>query len=354
MKFSQDLLAWFDHHGRKNLPWSGSKDPYRIWVSEIMLQQTQVTTVISYFNRFIARFPNVKALAEASIDEVLHLWTGLGYYARARNLHKAAQVIVNDHRGYFPNELDELVKLPGIGLSTAGAILAFSTGQRHPILDGNVKRVLTRLHCVQGWPGQNKVQKQLWELADHYTPSQRVEDYTQAIMDLGATICIRKKPHCPICPVKDHCLGYQRGNPGEFPHPAAKKTKPVKRTGMLMIRNAQGEVLLQQRPPSGIWGGLWSFPECEDRIEDKADWEYRQLGLLLKIDKPWTVKRHSFTHFHLDITPIPAKIHKYTSQVMENSNVVWYKPSQPRPIGLAAPVKSLLEKLTLLKNVQNC
>jgi len=343
-EFSGRLLAWFDRHGRNYLPWSRSRDPYRIWVSEIMLQQTQVTTVIDYYRRFMARFPSVDKLAAGDIDEVLHLWTGLGYYARARNLHKAARIVTAEYGGEMPADIEILVGLPGIGRSTAGAILAFAHGQRHPILDGNVKRVLTRVYRIPGWPGRRAVEKELWALAERCTPAERVDDYTQAIMDLGAGVCLRRRPRCGACPVAGLCEGRRQGDPESFPAKAPRKTKPVKATGMLLIRNERGEVLLEQRPPTGVWGGLWGLPECDAGLPATTR-QFDSLGLTLELEPPDTTIRHTFTHFHLDITPIPARVRAPLDAAMDKQNLVWYKPEQPQALGLAAPVKRLIEKL---------
>ncbi|MEJ2095511.1 MAG: A/G-specific adenine glycosylase, partial [Gammaproteobacteria bacterium] len=232
-KLARKLLAWFENHGRHDLPWQENPTPYRVWVSEIMLQQTQVKTVIPYYQRFMTRFPDVACLARAGQDEVLHVWTGLGYYARARNLHRAAKEITQSHHGHFPETLVGLMALPGIGRSTAGAILSLAMGQRAVILDGNVKRVLARYHAVSGWPGKVAVQNQLWALADDHTPAKRVTEYTQAIMDLGATICIRRDPRCESCPLKDSCLACAQGKPNDYPSSRAAKSKPVRRKGGL-------------------------------------------------------------------------------------------------------------------------
>jgi len=343
-EFSGLLLRWFAQHGRKDLPWSRCRDPYRIWVSEIMLQQTQVATVVDYYQRFMTRFPTLRSLAAADIDAALHVWTGLGYYARARNLHKAARMVVAEHDGELPADIEALVKLPGIGRSTAAAILAFAYGQRQPILDGNVKRVLARLHRIEGWSGRRAVEKRLWALADAHTPAERVEEYTQAIMDLGARVCLRRAPRCGACPVSALCQGYRHGDAESYPGRAPRKTKPVKATGMLMIRNGLGEVLLQQRPPAGIWGGLWGLPECDAGLP-AATRDFDHLGLTLETGAPGPVLRHTFTHFHLDITPIPARVHAPLDTVMDKQNLVWYNPEHPRALGLAAPVKKLIEKL---------
>ncbi|MGY8869166.1 MAG: A/G-specific adenine glycosylase, partial [Pseudomonadales bacterium] len=260
-KFNTAVLDWFDQHGRHNLPWQQDKTAYFTWISEIMLQQTQVTTVIPYFERFIERFPDVQTLANAEQDEVLHLWTGLGYYARARNLHKTAQIVATDYYGEFPQTVEALEQLPGIGRSTAGAVLSISTGKRAAILDGNVKRVLARFYALEGWTGSTANQKTLWEYAERNTPQKRVGEYTQAMMDLGATLCTRSKPSCPSCPLQNHCTALKLGRSSEFPHPKPKKKIPVKQTIMLLLQDEQQQTLLQQRPPTGLWGGLWSLPE---------------------------------------------------------------------------------------------
>ena len=340
---SRRVLAWYDRHGRKTLPWKRKCDPYRIWILEIMLQQTQVATVIPYFKRFIARFPSVRSLARADLDEVLHLWTGLGYYARARNLHKAAQHIVKQHAGAFPRRLEAAVELPGIGRSTAGAILALAFEQRHPILDGNVKRVLARYHTVGTPINQRETEERLWQLAEKYTPRKRVADYTQAIMDLGATVCTRAKPQCTLCPLRKTCRALQLGAPQDFPVRIAKQKTPIKTTHMLMIRDARGRVLLQRRPPTGLWGGLWGFPECSNG--NARQWCRQTLGIDIQTASPWPTLRHSFSHFHLDITPIPAQLVGGTNQAMENAETVWYNVRRPDRRGFSAPVKLLLEQL---------
>ncbi len=339
------LLAWYNRHGRKTLPWKRKRDAYRIWVSEIMLQQTQVATVIPYFQRFIARFPDVRSLARAKLDEVLHLWTGLGYYARARNLHKAAQRIMNEHSGKFPRAFDAVAELPGIGRSTAGAVLTLAFDQRHPILDGNVKRVLARYHAIDTPLNKRETEEKLWRLAEQHTPRQHVADYTQAIMDLGATVCTRTRPQCARCPLRKTCRAFQLGAPQDFPVRTAARKTPVKATHMLMIRDARGRVLLQRRPPTGLWGGLWGFPECTD---DRArQWCRKTLGINVQTESPWPVLRHSFSHFHLDITPIPARLVGATDQAMENAETVWYNVRRPDQRGFSAPVKHLLEQLRM-------
>ena len=342
--FSQLLLSWYSKHGRHDLPWQQNRNCYRVWISEIMLQQTQVTTVIPYFERFMERFPDVSSLAEATQDEVLHLWTGLGYYARARNLHKAAQIIQNEYRNNFPEEYESVLALPGIGPSTAGAILAQALGQRHVILDGNVKRVLTRLYTIEGWPGKKEVENQLWEHAASLTPEQRLTDYTQAIMDLGATVCTRR-PDCSICPVSSLCLAYEQGNPTNFPAPKPRKTLPVKKTHMLVLKNEQGEILLERRPPSGIWGGLWSLPECTaEQASDVQQWCQQHLGLLIHNAQTQAALRHTFSHFHLDITPVISQVKSPANHVMEASNRVWYNTEQPELLGLPTAVLKILNQ----------
>jgi A/G-specific adenine glycosylase len=337
------LLSWFDRHGRHDLPWQQPRSLYRVWISEIMLQQTQVSTVIPYFERFMQRFPNIGSLADASQDEVLHLWTGLGYYARARNLHKAAQQIREQHQGQFPEDYDAVLALPGIGRSTAGAILAQALDQRHAILDGNVKRVLARYHAITGWPGTRVVENQLWDLAEAATPQQRLADYTQAIMDLGATVCGRK-PDCAICPLMESCQAYAEGNPHSYPTPRPRKTLPVRETRMLILRNARGQLLLEQRPPAGIWGGLWSLPECPLDM-DPTEFCQANLGLELHQAEDGPRLRHTFSHFHLDITTLLARVSPLNQAIMEGRAQVWYNSRRPDARGLPAPVKNLLEEL---------
>jgi len=339
--FSSQLLTWYSKHGRHDLPWQQNRSLYRVWVSEIMLQQTQVVTVIPYFERFMARFPSIQALADASQDDVLHLWTGLGYYARARNLHKAAQLVRDNYKNLFPENFDEVLALPGIGRSTAGAILAQALGQRHVILDGNVKRVLTRLYAIEGWPGKKTIENQLWELAESLTPEKNLTDYTQAIMDLGATACARK-PTCTTCPVTELCRAHEQGSMADYPTPKKRKTLPVKATQMLILQNENGDVLLQQRPPSGIWGGLWSLPEYDNATDNIEQWCQQQLGLLIDELEIQPVFRHTFSHFHLDITPIACRLKSPANHVMEAGNRVWYNTQQPESLGLPAPVVKIL------------
>jgi A/G-specific adenine glycosylase len=346
--FSDRILAWYAGSGRKDLPWQQEPTPYRVWVSEIMLQQTQVATVIPFYNRFMARFPTVQDLAGASEDQVLHHWSGLGYYARARNLHAAAQQIVARHDGIFPETFEAVLALPGIGRSTAGAILALACGQHHPILDGNVKRVLARYHAIAGWPGQADVLKALWVQAESYTPAAQVAAYTQAIMDLGATLCTRGQPACPRCPLAADCKARQSGQQTAYPAPRPKKALPLRTVTMLLLCNGCGEILLEKRPPAGIWGGLWSFPElaaATDGADAGAIWQ-QATGISFRELETWPALRHSFTHFQLEITPLLATVVHESGHVMEGAGRVWYNTNQSTERGLAAPVKQLLQKFS--------
>ena len=343
MTFATKLLNWYDIHGRHNLPWQVRCEPYRIWISEVMLQQTQVATVIPYFSRFMERFPNIAALAEADIDQVLHFWSGLGYYARARNLHKTAGIIMSDHGGMFPGTIEDVMNLPGIGRSTAAAILAQSFDQRHAILDGNVKRVLCRHQMIDGWPGKRETEQQLWALSDSLTPDERVGDYTQAIMDLGATVCTRGKPDCRKCPVNSDCQSFLNDAVNEYPVPKPSKRLPARQTRMLLIRDVQGHICLKQRPPTGIWGGLWSLPECDG---DAAHWATENLGITIATQDAQPAFRHTFSHFHLDISVIPATLTRpHSSRIMETESIVWYNPAGNQELGLAAPVKKILRNM---------
>ena len=340
------LLAWYDRHGRHDLPWKDGADPYRIWLSEIMLQQTRVQTVIPYFQRFVAAFPDVAALAAADEDRVLGLWTGLGYYARARNLHRAARQLLDTHAGRFPADVDALAALPGIGRSTAGAVAAMAFGVRAPILDGNVKRVLTRLEAIEGWPGAREIEKRLWALAEAWTPTERVADYTQAIMDLGATVCTPKRPLCERCPLADRCVARIEGRVDRIPTPRPKRTLPERETRMVLLQDPIGRVLLSRRPAPGIWGGLWCFPELEVEA-DPVD----AVSALLQLpgdDVPkltaWGTVRHTFTHYRLTITPLYGMLPRAADNVRDEGRD-WFAPAETAHVGLAAPVKRLLEVL---------
>jgi A/G-specific adenine glycosylase len=344
MEFSNHILTWFEQHGRKDLPWQQPLSVYRIWVSEIMLQQTQVATVIPYYNRFMERFPDIATLAQADQDQVLHYWSGLGYYARARHLHAAAQHVVELHGGRFPESFEDVLALPGIGRSTAGAILSLAFGRRHPILDGNVKRVLARYYCVEGWPGQSGVMKKLWQLAERHTPEKHVSAYTQAIMDLGATLCTRTQPACDQCPLCDGCMARANGRQADFPSPRPRKPLPVRETTMLLLTNARREVVIEKRPAVGIWGGLWSFPEISPGVA-VDEWCRETIGLSVDRTEQWPVVRHTFSHFHLDITPVIAIADILPDRVMEGDARLWYNTNSKQELGFAAPVGKLLGRL---------
>lgn len=347
-QFHKAVLQWYDQHGRKDLPWQKAITPYRVWVSEIMLQQTQVSTVIPYYERFMQRFPDVQTLAAAPSDDVLHLWTGLGYYARARNLHKAAQKVVAEYSGIFPLGPEALIDLPGIGRSTAGAISSISQDIRAPILDGNVKRVLSRFLAIDGWAGERAVAEKLWLAAETFTPKKRVRDYTQVMMDLGATLCTRSKPRCGECPINKHCLAYKTEEQSRYPGRKPKKATPVRQTWMLLLENNDGELLLEQRPPSGLWGGLWCPPEARD--SDDIHNVLETIGLVGTQTQTLAPFRHTFSHFHLDITPIyiqvsPATASACAGQIAEQPSRRWVRHQKPGRLGLAAPVKKLLGQL---------
>jgi A/G-specific adenine glycosylase len=338
--FQQRLLVWFDLQGRKDLPWQHPVSPYRVWVSEIMLQQTQVVTVIPYFQRFMHTFPDIKTLANAPLDKVLQHWAGLGYYARARNLHKTAIIITK--QGEFPNSVEKLVALPGIGLSTAGAISSIAFNNSAAILDGNVRRVLTRFQALSGWAGTASVNKELWEWSRFYTPVARVADYTQAIMDLGATLCTQSKPQCKQCPLIENCKAYSQGIVAELPTPKPKKKLPIKTLVFLILHNNQQQILLEKRPPIGIWGGLWSLPEFES-IKAVNNWCGLN-NIVIQQQKPLKTQRHSFTHYHLDYTPLVIYSHNLTNIVMEANQSLWYKAEEINTLALAAPIKQLLQQ----------
>ena len=348
-EFADRLLDWFDDHGRKDLPWQVD-DPYRVWVSEIMLQQTQVRTVIPYYERFMQRFPDVGALANAPIDAVLEHWSGLGYYARARNLHKAAQAIRDDFGGVFPDDFDDVCSLPGIGRSTAGAILSLAFGQRHAILDGNVKRVLARHRGIGGWPGKSAVGKALWAEAEADTPMERVSDYTQAIMDLGATVCTRSKPRCDVCPVRADCTALAEETIEQYPGRKPRKTRPLKTTTMVLAVS-DGAVYLERRPPTGIWGGLWSLPELENG--EVADWCRDRLDATGCDPVAWNILRHSFSHYDLDIRPVVVHIGEASRKVADSFDATWHRLDDAPPGGIAAPVQKLIESLSSEIHVKN-
>lgn len=339
--FASRVLAWFDQHGRKHLPWQHNKTPYRVWISEIMLQQTQVTTVIPYYERFMTSFPNVYALADAPQDEVLAHWSGLGYYARARNMHKAAQQLVEHWEGEFPMTQEGVCELPGIGRSTAAAILSISRNEPLAILDGNVKRVLARFHAVPTWPGERKTEAAMWQLAETYTPKERCGDYTQAMMDLGATLCTRSKPRCDECPLQADCDAFATEAPTDYPKSKPKKAaKPVRSTQMLVLRQAD-QVLLEKRPATGIWGGLWSLPEVD--VEDDAI-QAAELRLPVVVQHVANLSpfRHTFSHYHLDIIPSEIMVTS-SADVQEGGKYQWFAIEDALSLGLPAPVRTLLE-----------
>lgn len=339
---SHALLEWHAREGRHDLPWQHDRTPYRVWVSEIMLQQTQVAAVIPYYERFMQRFPDVRALADAPIDDVLHIWAGLGYYARARNLHRAAVRIRDDFAGKFPTQFAEVAGLPGIGRSTAGAILALSRGKRFPILDGNVKRVLSRFFGVSGDLAERANLERLWQLAENCTPHHHVEIYTQAIMDLGATVCVRRKPLCDYCPLAERCYARYTSRQHEFPAPRRARDRRTRHVFMLLAMNMEGQVLLERRPESGIWGGLWCLPEFETEPDARLYAEQRLRQERLEFE-PLGVVEHTFTHFDLVVAPLLARC-TGPAGVMEGSETVWYNPREPATIGLPAPIKTLLER----------
>ena len=355
--FAQAVLTWYDKFGRKHLPWQQNKTLYGVWLSEVMLQQTQVATVIPYFERFVKTFPNLTALADAPLDEVLHLWTGLGYYARARNLHKAAQVMRDQYCGKFPTEFEQVLALPGVGRSTAGAILSSCLNAPYAILDGNVKRVLSRYFAVNGWPGEKKTEDRLWQLTGEVTPNAQVADFNQAMMDLGAMVCTRSKPKCGLCPLQSNCRANAEQNWQAYPGKKPKKALPERDSYFLLLEK-DGKVALEQRENAGLWGGLYCFPQFADKEELLA---YLASNGIQQYQE-WAAFRHTFSHFHLDIYPIYARFDDQTNpedvdrsdwkKVAEKQNQYqsallsavkyWYDPQNPDPIGLATPVKNLL------------
>lgn len=342
LDFAHRIIAWQKVHGRHDLPWQNTRDPYAIWVSEIMLQQTQVSAVIGYYRRFMQRFPDIASLAAADQDEVLQYWSGLGYYSRARNLHKAAQNIVQFHAGQFPQDIEVVIALPGIGRSTAAAITAFAFGHHRAILDGNVKRVLARCFGIEGWPGLPAVEKNLWQLADTLLPQDDIESYTQGLMDLGATLCTRGKPACGICPLQQNCLARLQGKIHLLPSPKPRKPVPQRETVMLLVMLGN-EVLLEKRPSSGIWGGLWSLPEIA--LQEDAQHVARQrFGLEVHFLSALPSLVHAFTHFTLTITPQPLQAVHRPSQAME-PGLIWLDIEDAAGAALPAPVKKLLVQM---------
>jgi A/G-specific adenine glycosylase len=341
-RFAAALLEWFDANGRRDLPWQVDPTPYRVWVSEIMLQQTQVATAIPYFDRFMDRFPDVVALAEAKLDEVLHLWSGLGYYARARNLRRAAQAIVRECGGRFPDALEEVMRLPGVGRSTAGAILALSMDQRHPILDGNVKRVLARRFGVAGNPGEPSVLKMLWSMAEACTPATRAADYTQGIMDLGATVCTRAKPACLLCPVSGDCVARLHGRQLELPSARPRSRRPQRDAWLVVAMRGMYKVLLERRPPTGIWGGLWGLPEFPTRAH--ADqWCHEHLSAGAPATRG-DVIRHAFSHFDYEMKPLVVHCMGKSGILRDDDRYRWYDVREPMKVGLPKPIATLIAR----------
>lgn len=343
-EFAPRLLAWHGAFGRHDLPWQHPRTMYRVWLSEIMLQQTQVQTVIPYFENFLQRFPDLSDLAAAQADAVMNAWAGLGYYSRARNLHKAAQWCMHHHDGRLPEDYDALLALPGIGRSTAGAILSQACGARHAIVDGNVKRVLTRYFAITGDAGSTAVDRQLWQLAESLLPESRMADYSQAIMDLGATVCTSRKPQCPTCPLAADCRALAQGNVLNYPGRKAAKSIPERETHVLLLRSRSGEILLEQRPDKGIWGGLYSLPEAGDADHARA----RATGLIAaKSPAPVALPAfaHTFSHFRLTIHPLLWDGCTAKSQIRDNAPMRWAAPDQLRQLGLPAPIQKLLKRL---------
>lgn len=351
--FSGVVLNWYEKQGRHDLPWQHNRSLYRVWLAEIMLQQTQVATVIPYYQRFLQQFPDLPGLAQSSLDEVLTLWAGLGYYTRARNLHKAAVVIHQQYGGCFPERFEEVLALPGIGRSTAGAILSQALGQRHAILDGNVKRVLCRYFAIDGWPGKMEVEKQLWLEAEACTPHESLVDYTQAMMDLGATVCKRSSPQCPDCPLQTGCRAYATQRVAELPTRKPRKILPVKTTRMLLITDENGAVMLEKRPPTGIWGGLWSLPEVaiEEQVEQVCQ---QRWGLKVEDNTDSDAFRHTFSHYHLDITPSTVTVKKSANFVQDSDSLIWCRFEETQSRALAAPVARILKSAYRAAEKRRC
>ena len=337
--FADRLLAWWDAHGRKDLPWQQPRTPYRAWLSEIMLQQTQVATVIPYFERWLRDFPDVAALAAASLDEVLTHWSGLGYYARARNLHRAARLCLERHGGELPADATALAALPGIGRSTANAIVSQASDLPAAVLDGNVRRVLARHAAVEGWPGRAAVQKRLWSEAEARLPRTRGADYTQAIMDLGALICARSKPACPACPVRADCRALTEDRVGDLPAPKPPTRVSERSLQLLILRDELGRVLLERRPPAGIWGGLWCLPDGEDLAAIEA-----RLGLRAAAPLPLPAFEHRLSHLSLSIRPVLANSAGAT-QVQCSAERGWFDAAAQARLGLPQPVTQLLARM---------
>lgn len=342
--FAARLIRWQAVHGRHGLPWQGSCDPYRIWLSEIMLQQTQVASVIPYYLRFLDRFPDIAALAAAAQDEVLAYWSGLGYYSRGRNLHRAARLVVERHGGAFPAEHEAILELPGVGRSTAAAISAFAFGARRAILDGNVKRVLARHRAVEGHPGDKAVAALLWQHAEAFLPQRGIAAYTQGLMDLGATVCTRSRPNCGVCPVGGDCLALRQGRQNKLPEPRPRKALPERETVMLLLLR-QGEIFLERRPPAGIWGGMWSFPEIAPD-DDPRQACLARFGFEAGLLECLPAMRHTFTHFHLHIRPQCLAVQVIRPQACQPGGV-WLNVEDALAAAIPVPVRKLLLRLSL-------
>ena len=342
--FAPRLLEWFEREGRHDLPWQIDPTPYRVWVSEIMLQQTQVSTAAPYFEAFTRRFPDVGALASASLDEVLHLWSGLGYYARARHLHRAARLVVERHGGEFPDRLDAAMALPGVGRSTAGAVLALAHGERHPILDGNARRVLARCFGVEGHPGQPAVERRLWAIAEDCTPGERVAEYTQAIMDLGATVCTRSRPACLLCPVNSLCVARAHNLQDRLPTPRPRRSRPERPVWVVVALRGPGRVLLERRPPAGLWGGLWTLPEFPTRAHAEQ-WCREQLVGTAR-PRRGEVLRHAFSHYTCVMRPLELHCRGMGPGLRDDASFRWIDldESGGARVGVPRPVEMLVRR----------
>jgi A/G-specific adenine glycosylase len=343
-RFAARLLDWHKKHGRHDLPWQHPRTPYRVWVSEIMLQQTQVSTVIDYFQAFERQFPTLESLAKAPSERVMQAWAGLGYYSRARNLHQSARICLTENAGQLPDTLEGLMALPGIGRSTAGAILSQAHGKAFAIMDGNVKRVLARFHAVSGDPSSGLVLKQLWQLAESHLPNEHLADYTQALMDLGATLCVRAKPACTHCPLASHCQANLKGRTADYPNRKPSKTVPKRETYALILFSKDRRILLEQRPDAGIWGGLFSLPEQISKEESlhHARSHIRQADDLMALP----AVKHQFSHFQLTIHPLLWRDCTPKARISDNDRYRWVALEQLQDVGMPAPIKKLLQTLT--------
>ena len=342
--FTAMLIAWDQPSPGRGLPWAFNSDPYIVWISEIMLQQTRAETVVPYFEKFIREFPTIEALAVAPLDHVLRLWAGLGYYSRARNLHASAQIICEDHNGIFPRTFCEVLKLPGVGRSTAGAICSLAFEMRHPILDGNAKRVYSRFFGVDVEPENERI-KTLWNLADLHTPKDDVQQYTQRIMDLGATVCLPRIPKCETCPLSIGCYALQHQQTHRLPLKRKPKHRPEKLTTMIMAIDLKGRILLERRPESGIWGGLWSLPEYEGSLENLTVWMQSFYDVHVNPEDAWNTVTHDFTHFRLLISPLPVRITKFNSKFFDRSDLTLYRPKSDFDRGIPTPIHKLIRQI---------